>query len=139
MSNPRLNSSTPITIIRTVTISPERYSYLPWPYGCSSSAGLLAILKPNRLMILEEASERLFTASAVMDTEPEIVPIIILPRKSKTLHRIPTVLENLPYAVRTDAHCTFSESLINFLIKRFIMVLLLIVLLLSLPHIIRSD
>lgn len=46
---------------------PEMYSMRACPYGCSGSAGLPAILKPSRVITEEPASERLLTASAVME------------------------------------------------------------------------
>ena len=55
-----------------------------------------AILEPSRLTTLEEASDRLFTASAVMDTEPLSVPTSSLPANSSTLQPMPTKLAALP-------------------------------------------
>ena len=50
----------------------------------------------------DEASERLFTASAVIDTEPEIKPIIIFEMKSIRLQTIPTNPDNFPYEALTE-------------------------------------
>ena len=46
--------------------------------------------------MLEEASDRLFTASAVIATEPLSVPTTSLPAKSSTLQPMPTMLAALP-------------------------------------------
>ena len=58
--------------------------------------------------MLDDASDRLFTASAVIETDADSVPTISLLMNSIALHTIPTVLENLPYAVRTSEFCVFS-------------------------------
>ena len=46
--------------------------------------------------MLDEASERLLKASAVIATEPERVPTRILLIKRRALQIIPTTLENFP-------------------------------------------
>ncbi len=79
------------------TTKPEIYSYLPCPKGCSLSAGLSANLKPNNVATDEPASDKLFNASAVMDTECVITPAKNFTVKSMTLHMIPTYPLNMPY------------------------------------------
>ena len=59
-------------------------------------------------MMLEEASERLLTASAVIATEPLSRPTSIFPAKSSTLQPMPTILAALPYALRTRSFFTSS-------------------------------
>ena len=63
---------------RNATTSPEIYSYLACPNGCSSSAGLEDILNPIRLTIEDTESEKLLRASAVIEIIPETIPMIIL-------------------------------------------------------------
>ena len=58
--------------------------------------------------MLEAASERLFTASAVMETLPAIVPTKNLPAKSSVLQNMPTFPDSLPYAVLTVRSCMLS-------------------------------
>ena len=55
-----------------------------------------ASLNPTRLTILDDASDRLFRASAMMAMEPNSVPTASLPRQSRTLHTMPTMLARLP-------------------------------------------
>ena len=52
--------------------------------------------KPMRLTTLDEASERLFSASAMMAMEPNRVPTVSLPTQSRILQAIPTRLAKLP-------------------------------------------
>ena len=80
----------------TLTTSPARYSYRAWPKGCSASGALDASLNPTRLTILDDASDKLFRASAMMAMEPNSVPTASLPRQSRTLHTMPTMLARLP-------------------------------------------
>ena len=57
---------------------------------------MLASLNPKRLMMLLAASERLFTASATMDTDPAIRPMTPLPRHKSRLQMMPTMPANWP-------------------------------------------
>lgn len=63
---------------------------------------MLASLKPIRLMMLDDASDRLLKASAVMEIEPEIKPAASLNTNIITLQIMPTMPESLPYAVLTS-------------------------------------
>ena len=90
------SSEKPMPRMVTLTASPARYSYRAWPKGCSASGALLASRKPTRLTTLDEASERLFRASAVMAMEPNRVPTVSLPRHSSRLHTMPTTPARLP-------------------------------------------
>ena len=49
-----------------------------------------------RLTTLLEASERLFTASATMETEPEARPTTPFARQSATLSTMPTMPARMP-------------------------------------------
>ena len=57
---------------------------------------MAASRKPMRLTTLDEASERLFKASAMMAMEPNRVPASSLPRQSSRLQAMPTPLARLP-------------------------------------------
>jgi hypothetical protein len=78
------------------TINPERYSILPWPNGCSLSAGFAANLNPSKVINEEAASERLLKASAVTEILLVIIPIINLTIKSILLITMPTILPKKP-------------------------------------------
>ena len=53
-------------------------------------------LRTTRLTILDDASDRLFRASAMMAMEPNSVPAASLPRQSRRLQAMPTRLARLP-------------------------------------------
>ena len=72
------------------------YSILPWPNGWSLSTGLLAIFAPITVTMLEEASDRLLAASAVIDTEWLTVPQINFRTLSSRLQRMPTMPLSTP-------------------------------------------
>jgi subfamily B ATP-binding cassette protein MsbA len=93
------------------TTSPETYSILPCPNGCSVSGFAPASLKPSSVTIEEPASERLLKASAVIAMELLKVPARNLPIKSSTLNNIPITPHSIPYASR--CFILSSESLIN--------------------------
>ena len=67
------------------------------------------------------ASERLFMASAVMDTAPAMVPMIIFPINRSMLAAMPTIPDSRPMAARrsdflfikmdTLKHTRFEEFL----------------------------
>jgi hypothetical protein len=102
-STPVFKSSKPITITITATVSAERYSYRPWPYGCSLSGGFSESLKPKRLTTLEDASNRLLKASAIIATAtpPPTIPATNFAANSIIFATIPTIPESLPYAALT--------------------------------------
>ena len=95
-------SSNPMTSIATDTRSPEIYSILPCPNGCSGSGSCPESRKPINVMIEEPASDRLLNASAVIAIEPLTVPAIHLPKKSRIFSPIPTAPLKMPYACRTS-------------------------------------
>ena len=86
----------PTSRTRKDTTNAEIYSIRPWPKGCSSSAGLLAILTPTKLMSEEPASDRLLNASAITDTLCTVNPTINFTIKSRMLQKMPTILANTP-------------------------------------------
>ena len=92
------SSSTPMATIITATVMPgERYSNRPWPVGMLRVGGSVGKLEsPSRLIRLLDASDRLFTASAMIATEPLSRPATSLPAKSSTLQPMPTMLAALP-------------------------------------------
>ena len=91
-----LKKVNPTSMTRKETISAAIYSILPWPKGCSSSAGLSAIFTPTKLITEEAASERLLKASAVTEILFITIPITTLAANSSTLQQIPTRLESTP-------------------------------------------
>ena len=80
--------------------SPQRYSILACPNGCSRSAGFPARTYPTRTKADDPASDRLFTASATTETLPVIRPSASLAAKRTTLTAIPTPPAILPTASR---------------------------------------
>ena len=76
------------------------YSILPWPNGCSSSIGLFDSLVPTIVTMFELASERLFTASAVTETEFVATPTANLNAQRSRLQKMPTIPERTPYPSR---------------------------------------
>ena len=96
-----LTSSAPMSRIITATQSPDRYSIRLCPYGCSGSAGFPANLKPRSVTTELEASDRLLTASAVMETLLQSVPTTSFPANSKRLQKMPVMPASFPYCVRT--------------------------------------
>ena len=94
-------SSKPMNIISTETISPATYSILPWPKGCSLSGFCPASLKPISVITEEAASEKLFIASAIIATDPAIMPTVSLPATSSMLSIMPVMPESCPQRVRT--------------------------------------
>ena len=100
-----LTSSTPIIKIKNASVRAETYSILPWPNGCSSSAGLPEILKPTRLMTDETASKILFAPSATIEILFVRAPKTILKTERITFSAIPTTPLRIPKRI-----LTFSES-----------------------------
>ena len=79
------------------TTKPDTYSYLPCPKGCSLSGGLSASLKPSKVAIEEPASDQLFKASAIIDTEEVRIPANSLETNRRILQNIPTYPLTIPY------------------------------------------
>ena len=67
----------------------------------SGSAGFPANLKPRSVTTELEASDRLLTASAVMETLLQSVPTTSFPANSKRLQKMPVMPASFPYCVRT--------------------------------------
>ena len=84
-----LISSKPSSRMMKATTSDAMYSMRAWPKGWSSSAGLPASLNDSSEITDEPASERLLTASAAMDTEPDTVPTMNFPANSSALSTMP--------------------------------------------------
>ena len=96
-----LTSSAPTSRIIAATQSPERYSILWCPYGCSRSAGFSESLKPSSVTTELDASERLLNASAVIETLLQSVPTRSFPANSRILQKMPTHPASFPYCDRT--------------------------------------
>ena len=91
-----LKNVNPTCSTRKDTTSAAIYSILPWPKGCSSSAGLLAILTPTSPTMEEPASDRLLNASAMTETLCRKNPTAPLTTNKRTLQKMPTTLANTP-------------------------------------------
>ena len=113
LSKEAFKSSIPINIIIRETTNPATYSYLPWPKGCSSSGGLSAKWKPKSVATEEAASDKLFKASAIIDTEDVIIPANNFTQKSIKLQNIPT------YPLITPYFFLVSLSMTSLLTKYF--------------------
>ena len=100
---------------------PDKYSSLPWPKGCSRSAGILAILKPAKVTTEDPASDRLLKASAVIAIEPVKKPAKNLLQNKQRFKRIPIPPANMPYLPRTTGSLIFWLSGMNKRIKKFTM------------------
>jgi hypothetical protein len=103
-----IKRSKPIDVMMQDTISPDMYSILACPNGCLASAGLPAILKPNRVIDDEPASLRLFIASAVIDMLDVRIPSRILTVNKNKFEIMPNIPANFPYAFLTDGRSVFS-------------------------------
>ncbi len=79
------------------TITPQRYSILAWPKGCSRSAGFSESRKPTSMMIEDPESVRLFTASAIIATLPERSPAKSFITNSSMFVPMPTAPARLPW------------------------------------------
>ena len=112
------NSSKPIMMIISDTISPLIYSMRPWPNGCSVSAGAPAILKPTSVMMEEPASDRLLKASAVMAMEAVRVPAKNLAANSTRFKKIPVNPLNIP--TRWRPFGVFGSAFIKCFTKKFV-------------------
>ena len=79
--------------IITILINMEYiYSALPWPKLWSSSLGLLAIWLPIKVIKLENISQALLTASAIIAWLLVINPIIAFITSKNTFPIIPNIL-----------------------------------------------
>ena len=96
-----LTNPNPVIIIAIDTIKLETYSILPWPNGWSLSAGFAAILKHNKVIIEDPASERLLNASAVAATDDDAIPTTNFPANNKRFNRMPTIPLIIPNLVLT--------------------------------------
>ena len=92
-----LASSKPMRIMAIATASPDRYSILPWPNGCSLSGFCPESLKPIRVTIDEPASDRLLKASAVMATDEVRMPAKNFSAKRRKLASTPAAPPISPY------------------------------------------
>ena len=81
----------PTNITITDTIRADKYSTLPCPKGCSSSAGLPANLNPTIVIIEEIKSERLLNPSAIIDILFVVIPVKSFIKNNRELIRIPTI------------------------------------------------
>ena len=102
------------------TINALMYSILPWPQGWSASTFFCDILNPSIVTTDEPASEILFNPSDIIAIEFASTPITNLNIDNKTFTIIPVMLDSIPYFSRTSIFCTLSLSLINSLIKNFV-------------------
>ena len=69
-----------------------RYSYRPWPKGCSKSGFRSASLAPATVITEDSTSDRLFSASIRMAMELVLKPTTALNPASRRLTRIPMQL-----------------------------------------------
>ena len=72
-------------------------------------------------MTEDAASERLLNASAMIARECIPTPISSLAANSNTLQQIPTILDKIPYLVRTSALSVFSYSFTKHLTRKSVM------------------
>ena len=84
ISNPVTNTMTPITIL-------VRYSILPYPKGCLRSGCRCDSLVPTMVIIEEEESAILFTASLIMAMEFDNMPTKIFTPANNKLVTIPII------------------------------------------------
>ena len=69
-----MNAVTPAHKTIAAMIADEMYSIRPYPYGCFLSRGLLASFTPIIVMMEDNASVRLLTASNVIAMEFVTIP-----------------------------------------------------------------
>jgi hypothetical protein len=70
--------------------------------------------------MLDEASDRLFTASAMIETLPETLPAMNFPVNRRKLQIIPTQPDNFPYNILPHAVLGAFASLMKVLISQFV-------------------
>ena len=83
-------------IITAATASPDMYSILPCPNGCSLSGFMPANLNPIRVISDDPASDKLLNASAIIAIEPHRKPVRYFPAKRQRFKPIPTTLQSDP-------------------------------------------
>ena len=88
--------SKPTKTMKKATTSPDMYSILAWPKGCSLAAGRPDSLKPMRVTKLLVASDRLLTPSARIETLLNSQPAMILAALKRALQQMPTMPAILP-------------------------------------------
>ena len=89
-------NSKPTNITKNATISPEIYSILPCPKGCSLSAGLPESLNPNIVTNEAPTSERLLKASAITAILLTKNPAVILIENKIIFTKMPTIPPRYP-------------------------------------------
>ena len=80
-------------------------------------------MKPTRVIIEEAASERLLTASAVMEIAPVTIPVVSFAINKIMLQIIPTIPAKTPYERLTIVLLTFSLSFIKSRTNKFVIVI----------------
>ena len=93
----------------TEIITAVKYSILPCPYGCSLSGTLLASLVPIIVIIEENESVKLFTASKIIAIEFVKIPTINL----KITRNILTIIPNILVFIIILFLSIFYTSLLN--------------------------
>ena len=76
--------------------SPITYSIRPWPNGCSRSGFFPDRRKPTSVSAPLPTSERLFIASAVIETDPASVPTTNLAAANRILSVMATAEQSMP-------------------------------------------
>ena len=102
LSRESVNSSKPIIKIINETISDATYSKRSCPNGWSRSAGFAEMRKLTNEITDDAASERLLSASAVIEILPASVPVMNFPANRRRFIAIPTMLAIVPQVLRTD-------------------------------------
>ena len=105
-----LTSSAPTRSTKKEIIMEAMYSMRACPYGCPRSAGLAEMRKETREITEEPASERLLTASARTESEPQSTPTVNFAANSRRFIRMPTTAESVPATRRTAGSFTSSGS-----------------------------
>ena len=107
----------PTNITIKETSKAEIYSTLPWPKGCSSSAGALDSLKPIMVMSEEALSVKLLKASAVIAMLLVKIPAASFIIKRIMFATIPTIPASNPKSDRTLSLFISSLSLMKVFIN----------------------
>ena len=94
----------------TAIIIALKYSMRPNPKGCLRSAGLCDSFAPMMVITLDRASLRLFSASIMMATLPEMIPTTALNATRNTLATIPTTLVRIILELLSMPYAHFSDS-----------------------------
>ena len=104
---PSLKAIIPKAIMMKLTTKLAIYSILAWPKGWFLSAGLPLILNPNKEMTQLAKSDKLFTASAIIDIFNINNPIMILLTNKIKLEISPKVDPKNPYFCLTFEFVVF--------------------------------